>query len=153
MYVTGKLDAPDHGPTNRHWEALKVGIRYLLETPHAGLVCPADQKWRRSLQLMSRFTDSNFAGDVTDRKYTSGADITYNGTAFSWESRKNLWFPCLRQKPNMWRWSPRDAWSKPLNSWTHNIASSTTRLQSFKPTTELHVTCSEKSMAQSDASS
>lgn len=37
---------------------------------------------------MSSYTESNFAGDVTDRKSKSGAVITCNGTAFSWACRK-----------------------------------------------------------------
>lgn len=87
-YITGKLGAAAHSPTHRHWVALKAVIRYLRQTQQTGLCYPAGQKRRPSLKLVQCYTDSNFAGDASDRKSTSGAVLTYNGTAFAWASRK-----------------------------------------------------------------
>lgn len=81
--MTGKIGAAIHAPTHRHWETLDVVIRDFIVTAHAGLLYPSGQKRWPSIQLMSSYTESKISGYVTDRKYTSGAVITYNGINLS----------------------------------------------------------------------
>lgn len=77
-----------HAPTNGHWKALKVVISYLIGSHNASLGFVADRKRRPGLHLFSNFTDYNFAGDGTYRKYICGAVLPYNGTELEWASRK-----------------------------------------------------------------
>ena len=68
--------------TEEHWNmALRV-LKYLNGTKEYGLV------FKKQSTPMSGYSDSDFAGDVNDRKSTSGFVFLLNGSAISWRSKK-----------------------------------------------------------------
>ena len=68
-------------PTMDHFLATKRVLRYLQEMAEMGLV------YGRINDLVG-YTDSDFAGDLYDRKSTSGCIFTLAGAALSWKSKK-----------------------------------------------------------------
>ncbi|XP_071681397.1 uncharacterized mitochondrial protein AtMg00810-like [Lolium perenne] len=70
-------------PTEVHWEAVKRILRYVKGTLDTGL------RIRRSLQQsVSIFTDADWAGDVDDRRSTSGFAVFVGPNLISWSSKK-----------------------------------------------------------------
>ena len=70
-------------PTQEHWIAVKRIMRYLQGTHNLGLL----YKKSDSSDCVG-FSDSDWAGDVDDRKSTSGYVFRVGGTSISWRSRK-----------------------------------------------------------------
>ena len=71
-------------PTQQHWIAVKRIMRYLKGTINAGLRYnkgTADPE-------CTGFSDSDWAGDLDDRKSTSGYIFNIGGAAVSWRSKK-----------------------------------------------------------------
>ncbi|KAI3768676.1 hypothetical protein L2E82_19506 [Cichorium intybus] len=70
-------------PTESHFAAAKRVLRYIQGTLDYGI-------WykRKGKGKMEIFTDSDFAGDLTDRKSTSGYAVLWDGAAVSWSSKK-----------------------------------------------------------------
>jgi hypothetical protein len=70
-------------PTEAHWEAVKRILRFVKGTLDTGL------RIRRSLQQhISIFTDADWAGDVDDRRSTSGFAVFVGSNLISWSSKK-----------------------------------------------------------------
>ena len=72
-------------PTKEHWIAVKRILRYLKGSHNFGLL------YRKSDCDTSKcigFSDSDWAGDLDDRRSTSGYIFQVGGTAVSWKSRK-----------------------------------------------------------------
>lgn len=67
-----------------HWAAAKRVLRYLLGTPHKGLL------YARSGQgvLLTAYTDSDHAMAWDDRRSTGGYVMMVGGAAVSWSSKK-----------------------------------------------------------------
>ena len=70
-------------PTNEHWTAVKRILRYLKGTHNFGLLYK-----KSNSSNCEGFSDSDWAGDVNDRKSTSGYIFQVGDTAISWRSRK-----------------------------------------------------------------
>lgn len=70
-------------PTTDHFLATKPVLRYLKETVEMGLVYG-------TIDNIIDYTDADFAGDLNDRKSTSGYVFTLAGGAISWKSKKQL---------------------------------------------------------------
>ena len=68
-------------PTMDHFLATKRVLRYLKETAEMGLVYD-------SINNLVGYTDSDFGGDLYDRKSTSGYIFTLAGAAISWKPKK-----------------------------------------------------------------
>ena len=68
-------------PTTDHLLATKRVLLYLMETSGMALVYG-------SVDMLIGYTDSDFAGDLNDRKSTSGYVFTLAGIAVSWKSKK-----------------------------------------------------------------
>lgn len=70
-------------PTEAHYAAAKRVLRYLQGTLDYGI-------WykRGGIGRMDVYTDSDFAGDVSDRKSTSGYLFLWDGAAVAWCSKK-----------------------------------------------------------------
>ena len=68
-----------------HWEAGKSVLKYLKSTSKFGLVYEKDEK--NSLELVA-YVDADFAGDVHDRKSTTGYFVFLGKGLVSWSSRK-----------------------------------------------------------------
>ncbi|XP_019175670.1 PREDICTED: uncharacterized protein LOC109170993 [Ipomoea nil] len=72
-----------HSPTTEHWAMLKRVLRYVKGTLHFGLFI------RPSSSLaVHAFSDSDWAGDPSDRKSTSGFAVFLGGNLISWSCRK-----------------------------------------------------------------
>jgi hypothetical protein len=83
-FAVGFVSRFMEAPTTEHWAAVKHLIRYIAGTLHLGC------RYRRSTtrpQLVG-FSDADFAGDVDDRKSTSGMVFLFGGSVISWQSQK-----------------------------------------------------------------
>ena len=70
-------------PTKQHWIAVKRIMRYLKGTPNHGLMySKGDPK------SCMGYSDADWAGDVNDRKSTSGYLFKISGAPVSWRSKK-----------------------------------------------------------------
>jgi histone deacetylase 1/2 len=70
-------------PTDLHWEAVKRILRYVKGTLDTGL------RIRKSkLTGVSIFTDADWAGDVDDRRSTSGFAVFVGPNLISWSAKK-----------------------------------------------------------------
>ena len=66
-----------------HWESVKRILRYVKGTLETGL------SFRRSPStVISIFTDADWAGDVDDRRSTSGFAVFIGPNLISWSSKK-----------------------------------------------------------------
>ena len=74
-------------PIKEHWTAVKRIFRYLKGTANYGLEYSSDVK-----EECVGFCDADWAGDVNDRKSTSGYTFQMNGASVSWRSKKQ---PCV----------------------------------------------------------
>ena len=70
-------------PLSQHWMAVKRILRYLKGTIHLGLMY--EQTTNNEL---TGYSDADWAGDLNDRKSTSGYVFILNGAAVSWKSSK-----------------------------------------------------------------
>lgn len=70
-------------PTELHFQAAKRALRYLRGTVNYGILYK-----KGGVEELVAFTDSDYAGDVEDRKSTSGYAFLMNGSAVAWSSKK-----------------------------------------------------------------
>ena len=68
-------------PTAEHWTAVKRIMRYLKGTITCGLL------YKNSTELVG-YSDADWAGDLNDRKSTSGYVFKMSGAAITWMSKK-----------------------------------------------------------------
>lgn len=71
-------------PKSSHWLAAKRILRYIKGTTDFGIL----YKRGRSNACLVSYTDSNYAGDLDDRKITSGFAFIMGSGAISWASKK-----------------------------------------------------------------
>ena len=80
-FVTGILGRYQSNPGQAHWIMVKKALRYVQGTK--GLMLT----YRKSDSLeIEGYSDADFAGDIDDRKSTSGYVFTLTGGAVSWKS-------------------------------------------------------------------
>jgi hypothetical protein len=72
-------------PTEQHWLAAKRLLRYLMGTMNLGIF----YKKGGCKQLIA-YSDSDFAGDIDDRKSTTGYVFIISSGAVSWSSKNSL---------------------------------------------------------------
>jgi hypothetical protein len=70
-------------PTELHFQVVKRVLRYIRGTVELGIFYK-----RRGDRMLLAYTDSDYAGDVCDRKSTSGYVFSLSGGAVSWTSKK-----------------------------------------------------------------
>jgi len=70
-------------PVQTHWKAAKRILRYIQGTVAQGLFYSRTEDCR-----LVGFSDSDWCGDVDDRKSTAGFVFFMGGTAFTWVSKK-----------------------------------------------------------------
>ena len=70
-------------PTQQHWVAVKRILRYLKGTRNYGLSYKKDDE-----SEVTGYSDADWAGDIGDRKSTSGYVFIQAGAAISWKSSK-----------------------------------------------------------------
>ncbi|MDR3547533.1 MAG: reverse transcriptase domain-containing protein [Candidatus Pacebacteria bacterium] len=93
-HAVGVLTQFISNPLPAHWHAAKRVLRYLQGTAELGLTFRGDSSngskstANPSLQLGPAYADANWAGDINDRKSTSGLLVKLNGGLVSWKSKK-----------------------------------------------------------------
>jgi len=70
-------------PVYSHWKAVKRVLRYIQGTVSLGLFYSRAENYK-----LVGYSDSDWCGDVDDRKSTSGYVFFMGNTAFSWPSKK-----------------------------------------------------------------
>ena len=73
-------------PSKEHWVAVKRILRYLKGTINYGLMYSRSSK--SDDKMMIGYSDADWAGDVNDRKSTSGYLFMVSGAPISWKSKK-----------------------------------------------------------------
>ena len=86
-------------PTDEHWQAAKWILWYLIYTRNFGIIYKSEKTGITGYaHHLARFTDADFAGDINDRKLTSGWRYSYNGSLISWSSNKqNIITQCMME--------------------------------------------------------
>ena len=82
-YAVGNVAIFSAKPTNHHWTAVKRILRYLNGTLNLGLLYSCDKE-----KELTGYSDADWAGDINDRKSTSGYIFQIGGAAVSWRSKK-----------------------------------------------------------------
>jgi histone deacetylase 1/2 len=82
-FVVNRVCQYLHAPRDSHWSAVKWILRYIKFTMSTGLLLrPA------SYDLLSAFSDADWAGNVDDRRSTAGYAIFFGGNLIAWSARK-----------------------------------------------------------------
>ena len=77
---------------------MKRIMRYVKGTVHHGILFP-----KQSSPECVGYSDADWAGDVNDRRSTSGYVFQISSGCFSWKSRKQTSVALsLVQKPSIW---------------------------------------------------
>lgn len=79
MYGVSLISRFMANPTKTHWFAAKRILRYLKGTTELGIYCKKEE----STNVVA-YTDSDFAGDIDDRKSTSDFVFLLGNEAASW---------------------------------------------------------------------
>ena len=85
-FSVGKLSQFVEAPTDTHWIAVKRILRYVAGT--ANMCIQYSGKLDNKVTNLIGYSDSDWAGDHSDRKSTSTFVFTFCGGAISWCSRK-----------------------------------------------------------------
>nr|KYP74877.1 Retrovirus-related Pol polyprotein from transposon TNT 1-94 [Cajanus cajan] len=83
MYGVSLISRFMANPTETHWSAAKRILRYLKGTTEFGILYKKEED-----TTLVAYTDSDFAGDIDDRKSTSGFVFSLGTGAVSWSSKK-----------------------------------------------------------------
>ena len=84
-YVIGVVSRYMEAPGKEHWAAVKHILRYLKGT--LGYGCKYD-KGAKLKPILVGYSDSDFAGDVEDRKSTTGIGYFLGSSLVTWASQK-----------------------------------------------------------------
>ncbi|GJQ99145.1 retrovirus-related pol polyprotein from transposon TNT 1-94 [Tanacetum coccineum] len=82
-YSVGVVSRFMENPKYAHWKALKRILRYVKGTESLGLFYSSSKEY-----TLTGYSDSDWHGDVDDRKSTSGYVFFMGKTAFTWASKK-----------------------------------------------------------------
>ena len=86
-------------PTMEHWNSIKHIMRYLNGTWNYGLLYDKE----KATDFIG-YSDADWAGDLDDRRSTSGYLFKLSRAAVSWRSKNNLVWHYLQLKQNTWHW-------------------------------------------------
>ncbi|KAJ4762199.1 Gag/pol [Rhynchospora pubera] len=82
-FTVNKLSQFMHAPTETHWVAAKRVLRYLSGTIHHGLSINST-----SSNIIHAYSDADWAGNVDDRRSTSGFCVYLGKNLVSWCAKK-----------------------------------------------------------------
>jgi hypothetical protein len=83
LYAVGVVSRYMENPTTTHLKAAKRILRYIKGTTNLGLYYSVSDDYK-----LVGYSDSDWGGDVDDRKSTSGFVFYIGNTAFTWMSKK-----------------------------------------------------------------
>ena len=83
MFIVSLISRYMSKPTEMHMQAAKRALRYLKGSVNYGIFYK-----KGGAEELLAFTDSDYAGDVEDRRSTSGYVFLMNAGAVAWSSRK-----------------------------------------------------------------
>ena len=72
-----------HSPCDSHWDAVIRILRYIKNTPGQGVLYD-----NRGHTQVVGYTDADWVGSPTDRRFTSGYCVFIGGNLISWKSKK-----------------------------------------------------------------
>nr|KYP34599.1 hypothetical protein KK1_044433 [Cajanus cajan] len=72
-----------HDPRERHMQVVDKILQYLKSSPGKGLLFK-----REDTLTMKIYTDADYAGSITDKKYTSGYCMFLGDSLITWRSKK-----------------------------------------------------------------
>jgi hypothetical protein len=81
-YVLSLISRFMERPTKLHQQAIKRVLRYLKGTAELGIF------YKRGEEKLMAYSDSDYAGDIDDRKSTSGYVFLLGSGAVAWSSKK-----------------------------------------------------------------
>ncbi len=81
--TVNKLSRFLHNPSNEHWKAAKHVLRYLKGTAHMALNFSAGKT-----PSLIGYSDADWAGDVNNRKSTSGYVFKFGNSVITWSSKQ-----------------------------------------------------------------
>lgn len=87
QHAVSQLGKYVSNPQPAHWYACKRVLRYLKKTSDVGLTFKLNPH-SDNIVLGPVYADANWAGDLDDRKSTTGVVMKINGCAVSWMSKK-----------------------------------------------------------------
>ena len=70
-----------HSPCDSHWDAVIRILRYIKNTPGQGVLYD-----NRGHTQVVGYTDADWVGSPTDRRFTSGYCVFIGGNLISWKS-------------------------------------------------------------------
>ena len=82
-YAVGLLSRFMEAPGKEHWIAIKQVLRYIKGTLNLGCIYRAEGE-----TVLAGFSDSDHAGDLDDRKSTTGTVFFLGSGAITWSSQK-----------------------------------------------------------------
>lgn len=82
-FAVGNVARFSKQPSIQHWKAVKRIFRYLRGTTNYGLFYNKDAN-----ESILGYSDADWAGDIIDRRSTTGYVFTLSGAAVSWKSKK-----------------------------------------------------------------
>ena len=85
-FATGMVVRFVYKPGLAYWQAVKRILRYLKETADYGLIFK--RNYGADNLTLDVYCDADWAGDIGDRKSTSGFLVKYRGTAVGWKTGK-----------------------------------------------------------------
>ncbi|PKU78069.1 putative mitochondrial protein [Dendrobium catenatum] len=83
LYAVGLVSRYMETPTTSHLKTAKRILRYIKGTIHFGLLYSSSNDFR-----LVGYSDSDWAGDMDDRKSTTGYVFFMGDTTFTWMSKK-----------------------------------------------------------------
>ena len=83
-YAVNFLARFSHNPSIQHWNAVKRVFRYLAGTVDLGIRFQT----RAEEPFLFGYSDADFAGDIDERKSTSGYLFIFGGGPISWKSQR-----------------------------------------------------------------
>ena len=82
-YAVSVLSRFMSNPKEKHWRFVKMLLKYLKTTREYSLIYP-----NQNTTILTGYSDSDHAGDLGDRKSTSGFLFILSGCTISWKSVK-----------------------------------------------------------------
>ena len=74
-----------HNPSESHMDAVVRILKYLKSSPGRGMMFSKHNDFLK----VCGFTDANWAGSITDRRFTSGYFTFVGGNLVTWKSKKH----------------------------------------------------------------